>query len=256
MDERDFEPISLGRILYKVDVYLGHNDYDGAERLLLYWMGEAKAQGDKRSEYSLHNELMGLYRKLAREDDAIGHARRALELIDELQFTDSVSGATGYVNTATVYKAFGRAAEALPIFERAMKIYEEQLPGDDPRLSAMYNNMALALIDLARWDEAEMYFRKALRIQAMLENGAADAAITWLNMADMEFIKAGHIWEGNPRIAEYVDTAEELLDMEDVRHDGHYAFVCEKCAPVFRMYGREDAADRFAAAAQKIYEGD
>ena len=255
MDERSFEPISMERIIHKVDVYLGHNDYDSAEHMLLYWMDEAKAQGDKRSEYSLHNELMGLYRKLAREDEAISHAHRALELIDELQFSDSVSGATGYVNTATVYKAFGRAAEALPIFEKALKIYEEQLPGDDPRLSAMYNNMALALIDLARWEDAETYFRKALRIQAMLDNGAADAAITWLNMADMEYIKAGEIWEGNSRIDEYVDTAEELLDMEGIPHDGHYAFVCEKCAPVFEMYGRKDAAKRFAAAAQKIYEG-
>ena len=36
---------------------------------------------------------------------------------------------------------------------------------------------------------------------------------------------------------EYMDRAAELLDTESLPRNGYYAFVCEKCAPVFGHYG-------------------
>ena len=38
-------------------------------------------------------------------------------------------------------------------------------------------------------------------------------------------------------VEEYLDRAEELLNTESLPRNGYYAFVCEKCAPVFGHYG-------------------
>jgi hypothetical protein len=38
-------------------------------------------------------------------------------------------------------------------------------------------------------------------------------------------------------VEEYLDRAEVLLNTESLPRNGYYAFVCEKCAPVFGHYG-------------------
>ena len=63
--------ISTERILNKLDEYFGKNDYVSAERHLLYWLDEAKAVCDQSAILLLSNELMGLYRKLSRKDEAL-----------------------------------------------------------------------------------------------------------------------------------------------------------------------------------------
>ena len=68
------ETIPVRRVLEKVDDYLGRNDYDSAERTLLYWLGEARRGGDGRGELSVRNELMGLYRKQGRGEEAVAQA--------------------------------------------------------------------------------------------------------------------------------------------------------------------------------------
>ena len=43
------------------------------------------------------------------------------------------------------------------------------------------------------------------------------------------------------------------LPAEERARIGYYAFVCEKCAPVFEYYGYFLTADRFRETAEKIY---
>ena len=119
--------ISIDRILSKLDEYLHKNDYGSAERHLVYWLGEANGAGDYRTELLVRNELMGLYRKLGREAEAISCAEAALSLVETRNLGEQVGSATTYLNAATVYKAFGRAADGLPLFEHAKEIYEREL---------------------------------------------------------------------------------------------------------------------------------
>ena len=44
-----------------------------------------------------------------------------------------------------------------------------------------------------------------------------------------------------------------MLPAEERARIGYYAFVCEKCAPVFEYYGYFLTADRFRETAEKIY---
>ncbi|MBQ7898194.1 MAG: tetratricopeptide repeat protein [Clostridia bacterium] len=242
--------INVERILEKLDSHLHKNDYESAERHLLYWLEEGK---NSREEIPLLNELMGLYRKVGREEDAIKTAEKGLDALKKHGISDKISGATTYLNSATVFKAFGKAEEAIPLFERAREIYEKNLDTDDTRLGGLYNNMALALVDLKRFNEAKDLYLKAISVMEKSEKGALEVAITYLNMASAVEEKVG-LLDGDIEIQDYLKKAEDLIESFPER-DGYYAFVCEKCATVFGYYGHFYFENELKERAKKIYEG-
>ena len=109
-------PIPTQRVLEKLDEHLGRNDYDSAERHLLYWLDEAKDGRDKHGMLTVENELMGLYRKTNRKEKALESVRKALNLIDELKLGSAVVAGTTFTNAATVYKAFAMPEESIELF--------------------------------------------------------------------------------------------------------------------------------------------
>lgn len=246
--------IPKDRILDKLDSFLKGNDYAGAKRLLQYWLTEAQQQRDLRGMILLHNELMGLCRKLGEKDEALRHAQEALDKVGEGNLGDTVGGATTFLNSATVCKAFGMAKEALDLFEMAREIYERELPPDDDRLAGLYNNMGLALVDLERFDEADCLYQKALSVLEGLCEKEPEMAITYLNMATAAETERGPE-AAKDTIATLCKKAKECLEIGSERKDGGYAFVCEKCASVFGYYGDEDYAAALSARCRRIYEG-
>ena len=254
-EQNRITPIPVRRVTEKEDELLSRNDQAGAERLLLYWIEEAIAGHDLAGEFSMHNELMGLYRKMGERDKAIAEAENALGLIPALGYEDSVSGATCYINAGTVYKAFGMADKGLPYFEKARAIYEARLPENDGRLGGLYNNMGLALMDLENYVDAEVLYGKAIKVMKCVTNGELEQAITLLNIANCIEWQTG-AEAGAEKIAELVEEAYELLSTESVPRNGYYAFVCEKCAPTFSYYGFDEMARDLATRAEAIYSRD
>ena len=240
------------RILTKLDEHLHKNDYIAAERHLRYWQNEAKAAKNVPQELLVTNELMGLYRKLGKKESALSCVTAALHLIEENEIGEQIGAATTYLNSATVYKAFGMAEQSLPLFERAQRIYEGQLAPNDSRLGGLYNNMALTLVDLGRFSEADALYRRAIRVMEQIENGALEVAITYLNMASAAEAEHG-LLDADEQIGTLLDRAEALLE-GDVPRDGYYAFVCEKCASVFGYYGRFRFENQLRERARRIYD--
>lgn len=245
--------IPVGRIIEKLDEYLGRNDYESAERHLSYWLAETESGHDFRGALTVLNEQIGLYRKLGRESDGLRAIGEALNLAEQLEITDTVTFGTTLINAATAYKAFGRAEAALPLYQQAQRIYEASLSSNDARVGGLYNNMALTLTALGDYRDAEAMFEKALSIMEKQEHGEAEMAITCLNLADLVAAEVG-LEAGEKRIEAFVDRAEALLNTKDLPRDGNYAFICEKCAPVFGYYGcflfEKELTDR----AREIYE--
>jgi len=254
-EEAAAEPVPLGRILDKLREYEDRSDWVAVERHLKYWLAEAEANRDERGQLMLNNELMGYYRKQEKRDEAFDHADRAAELIGKLGMEDTVTAGTTWVNAGTVREAFGDPVGGLAFFGMARANYEKNLPESDVRLGGLYNNMALALTVCGRYDEAESMFRKAISVMEKQENGELEQAITWLNMADAAEAALGA--EGAEETAEeYLDRAEELLNTESLPRNGYYAFVCEKCAPVFGHYGYFATEAELMRRAKEIHERD
>ncbi len=241
------------RIVEKLDEYMSRRDYAGAERHLLYWMEEAKLGRDRRGQLLLCNELIGHYRKCGERDKAFARIDEALRLLRELDFEDSVSAGTSYVNAGTACSAFGDNERALALFEKARAIYESGAKVQPALLGGLYNNMALACQALGRYDEAFALYDSAMAQMGKLPAGALEQAITCLNMADCVAAQQG-LEAGEERIFALVDRAYGLLHDEAVPHNGYYAFVCEKCAPSFAYYGWFLAAEELKEEAARIYD--
>lgn len=244
--------ISAQRVFEKLDEYFGKNDYAAAERHLLYWVKEAEALDDTRNQLAFWNELAGLYRKIGKETEALNAVETLLSLVAQMGIEEDVGAGTTYINCATVYKAFSRAKEAMPLFEKAKKVYEADLPKGDKRFGGLYNNMALALADLKRFAEAYAFYEKAIAVMQATDDGNLEVAITYLNIASAKEAERGVV-ESEAEIEEYLEKARVLLDHHTVR-DGYYAFVCEKCAPTFGYYGHFMYEKELKARAKEIYE--
>ncbi|MDO4487663.1 MAG: tetratricopeptide repeat protein [Eubacteriales bacterium] len=250
--EPPVKKIDSGRVIGKLDEYLYQNDYAKAEKHLDFWMGEAKLGNDKRGQLEIHNELMGLKRKLGKGDEARANAVAALNLVNELELDGTITSATVYINAGTVLKAFGEADKGLPYFEKAKVIYEKLLKDNDGRLGGLYNNMALTLTDLKRYEDALSYYEKAIEVMKRVENGEGDTAISYLNMANCLEAKLG-LEDALTGIEECIETAWSLLNSDKLAKDGYYAFVAEKCAPTFEYYGYIGYAEELKAASDGIY---
>ena len=141
----------------------------------------------------------------------------------------------------------------LPLFEKAKEIYESELEPSDSRLGGLYNNMALALVDLERYKEASELYDKAVSVMSSIEYGMLEVAITYLNMASAKEAEIG-LLDAEETISHYLKKAEQILENFDKR-DGYYAFVCEKCASVFGYYGYFNYEKQLIERAKRIYEG-
>ena len=246
-------PIPVGRIIDKLDSYLGQNDYASAERHLNYWLREADACHDMRGKLTVLNEQIGLYRKTGKEPECLRAVSYALSLADSLDMEQTVTYGTTLINAATGYKAFGNAEAALPLYQRAKTVYESLLDSSDGRLGGLYNNMALTLAELKEFREAEELYHKAIEIMEKQGNGELEVAVTRLNLADLVAAESG-LEAGEKEIEKHLLEAEKLLYTESLPRDGYYAFVCEKCAPVFGYYGYFLTEQELNRRAREIYE--
>ena len=244
--------MDTGRILDKLDALLNKNDYAGAERHILYWLEEAKTLNHKNAMLLLQNELCGLYRKLGRKADALSAVEKALSLVTNMGIENNVGAATTYINAGTVLKAFGKAAEAMPLFEKALKVYEKDLPALDKRFGGLYNNMALALVDLKEFQKALALYEKAISVMENQADGMLEVAITYLNIASLREAEMG-LENAEKVIGELLFRAAEILDTYENRN-GYYAFVCEKCASVFGYHGFFAYEKELKERAREIYE--
>ncbi|MBQ8805962.1 MAG: tetratricopeptide repeat protein [Bacteroidaceae bacterium] len=241
------------RILARLDELLGKNDYEGAEKLLLYWYKDACDSGDKRLQLLMLNESVGLYRKLNQESNCLQAVRNALQLIEDMGIANNIGAGTTYLNCATAHQAFGRPEVALPLFEKALNVYEAGLPATDQRRGGLYNNMALTLVELKRYEDAYQYYERAITIMSE-QNLWLEVAITYLNIASAKEAELGLV-AAEFEIDALLDKATELLDNHgDEFPCGYYAFVCEKCASVFGYFGRFMYKNTLLERARDIYD--
>ena len=247
-------PVTLDvpAIIAELDRLLNAGRLIDASQYLASFREKAHECGDWRAELSMMSEQLGLCRRT--NDAALAEecVNSVQQILTEHRMNDTVSGATILLNAATTLKCFGKAEQSMPIFRHVARVYSANLDPADYRIAGLYNNMALALADLHRFREAEDCYRRALSVMARVEHGEAEAAITYLNMADLAAQELG-LLESDALVTEYLDQAEALLLTPTLPRNGYYAFVCEKCAPTFDYFGRFAFAAELRAASEGIY---
>ena len=226
--------IPVARVIEKLDDYLYKKDFSAAEAHLEYWRAESEALGDMRGLLTVLNETVGFYRRQGDGEKSLSFAEKATLLALSQGFADTTAAGTTLLNAATAYEAFGNSEKAVELYRQAEIIYENRLEKTDERLGGLYNNLALALVSAGAFEEAKKYFEKALDIMAQIENREPERAITYCNLADLVYSEKGE--DGSAEIGDYMKKAEEMLNSCKLK-DGNYAYVCEKCAPVFDFYG-------------------
>ncbi len=241
--------IPVKRVMEKTDSFYAKNDLDGAMSHLEFWLKEAESFNDKNGELSVLNELLGVYRKKGEKEKGLFTIDRAIKTVKCLQMENTTSAATVLLNAATAFKAFGAPESAIPLYEDALKIYNEKLDKNDPLVAGLYNNYALSLIDVGEKKKAEELFYKAIKIMENAENGYPDAAISYINLA--------HLYEnyGNDKnkITDCMFKAYNLLCDENNDKNPYLAFVYDKCYPSFGYFGYTRIAEELKKESEEIY---
>ena len=241
------------RVIQKLDEYMAHKDYSGAERHLAYWLEEAKEGHDLRGQLLVLNEMIGFYRKTGRKEDSFKRIEEALSLLPVLGFESHISAGTTYTNAATAYYTFGAYSSALPLFEKAQAVYEQNPHTSPSLLGGLYNNMGLTYAALRDFSKAYSLYDRAMNQMENVPGGDLEQAITCLNRANAIEAEIG-LESGENRIFDCLDQAQKLLENSKAPQNGYFAFVCETCAPTFSYYGYFMTANQLQKKAEEIYE--
>ena len=248
----EIKPVPQQRIIEKLDEYMSRRDYKSAKKHLLYWLEEARLGGDLRGQLTVCGELVGHFRKTGEKNEAMKYVGETETLLEKLGFEKNISAGTALVNAATACSAFGENERALALFERARSAYDACAAIKPELAGGLYNNMALCCSALGQFDRALELFEKADGFMSRVDGGEAERAITCLNKADTLEAKDG-AEKAEKEISALAERAAELLDSPNLKRDGYYAFVCEKCAPAFEHHGFFADAQRFARISAEIY---
>lgn len=226
------ERIPLAKVIAECDALFNAERTDELGRRLRFWREEARKIGDRQSELSLLNELMGLCRMTGDKEGGLQAVRDGFRLLTELGIGGSVSAGTILINGATALKEFGFPEEALRHYAEAFRCYGAHLDPKDWRFASLFNNMSASYADTGDLARAEVYCRKALDILAGCGN-RIDAAVTHVNLAQL-YHQAD---PDDPRIQECLKQALDCLNHPDLKRDGYYAHTCRKCASAFGFFG-------------------
>lgn len=244
--------VPLMRVYEKYDGLMINKDFASAESLLLYWINEAKYNGDVDGELSLYNELTGLYRKTGEKDKCFSICEKCSELLNKEEVKGKIIEGTTYLNMATSKKSFNENEEAVKLYDKAQAIYEKLLDEQDFRVCGLYNNKAVALTDLREFRKAEELFFKAIRILDKIGGQETEIAITYCNLIDSLYYESGD--KENIKIKEYLNKAKGCFNCQGVKQDYNYAYACEKCAKTFGFFGDKDFQNELEIRASEIYE--
>ena len=175
---------NAAQVLSKADALFDRGDIEGALSVIETGFREAESASDRASMLSLGNELLGFYRSFGRFSEAEVLCGTLSDLVEEMDLTSDVAGATTMLNVGTCFRVLGRAGDAERCYGAALDIYRKALPADDVRIAALYNNWGLLYRVTGEPEKAEEMFLKADAIVSSIEAGT-ESATTWVNLASL-----------------------------------------------------------------------
>lgn len=133
----------------------------------------------------LLNEMLGYDRVTSNYNEGNQMVLQILKLLQSRGLEKSLSGATSFLNIATLYRAEGLYEEALKYYLEAEKIYQNNLDEKDERYGALYNNVSLLYLEIGEHEKALDYALKALDIMLLLSHCEVEQATSYINIAQI-----------------------------------------------------------------------
>lgn len=252
----DMKPIGrvpVERVMQKVDDLMAKRDLPGVERMLKYWLHEARFLKDTQGEVVMLGELVGHYRKTQEKEKARESGEELQMLLYVAHLEDTILGATSFINIGTTYNSFGENAEALKLFRRARTVYETQ--DASPKLkSGLYNNMGLTCAALGMYDEALELYDLAREFGEKVPGGELEMAVTCANRANALEARDG-TEKAEEEICALLEEAWTLLHHQALPRDGYMAYVYTTMAPVYSYYGYFYESAVLEREAEELYAG-
>lgn len=247
------ETIPVSRFIARLDSCYNRNDMKGARECLRFWEEEARRLDDRRGLLTVLNEAVGYYRRTKRKTRAMEAMEESLRLVQELGQTDTVSGATIYINAATTLSFFENEEEALELYKKAQDCFVKENRTQTYEYAALLNNRAAAFNELKRYDEAEADWLTAIEILKRIGYHAGEIAVSLIMLAHLTFDRDNTAYE---KVEAILDEAWEYINSDDQPKDGNYAYILRKCAPSLDYFQRPIEAQACREVANEIYYGE
>ena len=245
------ERINITRFIDRLDSCFNRNDMRAARECIEYWENEARQNNDDRGLLTVLNEAVGYYRRSKKKTKALKAMEESLSLVEKLGLSDSLSGATIFINAATTLSFFGRVQEGLELYEKAEVCYQVNGGTQTYEYAALLNNKAATLNELKRYDEAETNWKNAIEILKKVGYHDGEIAISLVMLAHLTFDRDDTAYE---QVEALLDEAWDYINSDNQPKDGNYAYVLRKCAPSFDYFQRPMEAQALRDVAKEIYE--
>lgn len=243
--------IDIARFIGRLDACFNRNDMRAARECIEYWEQEARQNGDDRGLLTVLDEAVGYYCRSKKKTKALSAMEESLSLVKTLGLSESLSGATIYINAATTLSFFGNVQEGLEVYDKAAVCYQANEKTQTYEYAALLNNKAAVLNELKRYNEAEDHWKNAIAILKKVDYHDGEIAISLVMLAHLTFDRDDTAYE---KVEALLDEAWEYVNSDNQPKDGNYAYILRKCAPSFDYFKRPMEAQAMRDVAKEIYE--
>jgi tetratricopeptide (TPR) repeat protein len=190
--------------------------------------------------------LLFLARGLYKEAEPL--MREALSIETRVYGRDHEAVGSCLTNLGMLFNSTGRAEQAEPLLRRALEV--TRACPERHNLTKQINGLALVLMDLLEWSEAEELLREALEIDPR-EHGDGDASV------GRDLHNLALVLRSTNRVAEAEPLARRALEIGRSAHGRGHPKVARRMqvlAGILRDLGRPAEAEPLARESLEIFE--
>lgn len=241
--------MDLNAVLTELDSLFAHRMTDKIEGFLTDNIKAAMSENDSAAVLSLVSELVGFYRDSGESRKCAAYADSLLKLCESFGISGTVPHATALLNAANAFRAVGDHKRSAECFDQCFRIYSENLPPDDMRISGYYNNLSLLFQETGDFESSCDALKKALAI-AEKNHADIEAATACANLS-ASLLNCGKTDEAE----KYADRSLELFGSASPDgNDFHFSAALAAKADVCAAKGDDsDAREYYEAALTELH---
>jgi tetratricopeptide (TPR) repeat protein len=213
--------LTLTNMNLLASAYLMNGNLIGAEPLVTEIVSTARELYPRDIQLS---EALGswsyILSRRGRLAEAETVAGEALALSLAIEGEDSINSAMMYANAGEIHRLEGQDARALPLFRKALAIYEKKLDPADPRIGSLLSQEGLILMRDRQFTLADRAMSRAVDLLrqscpgCVTENWIAESNLALLRLAQNRYEEADRLFT---HVISLRETAEALRGLAIVR---------------------------------------